>query len=105
MEIMDAKAHSAYVPKPIDTSDVVLSEDIIGLSELLAKNVHEVWAQGRIQEGWVYGPIKDDRKKETPCMVPYEELSISEKSYDVNTALETLKLIQKLGYRIMKCED
>ena len=91
-----------YIPKPIDTSDVILSEDLLKLSDLIAKNVHEVWAQARMNEGWVYGEKKDSVNKTTPCMVPYEELSDSEKAYDINTALETLKTITKLGFKIVK---
>lgn len=89
-----------YVPKPIDTSDVALSEDILELGELIAENTHDVWAVGRIAQGWKYGEKRDDEKKETPCMVPYKELPESEKNYDRNTAMEALKLIIKLGYTI-----
>ncbi|MBQ9945518.1 MAG: Ryanodine receptor Ryr [Clostridia bacterium] len=91
-----------YIPKPLDTSDVVLSEELMALKEEIAKNVHEVWSQGRIKDGWVYGEKRDDEKKMTPCLVPYEELSEEEKEYDRNTALETLKLITALGYEIKK---
>lgn len=91
-----------YIPKPLDTSDVVLSEELMALKEEIAKNVHEVWSQGRIKDGWVYGEKRDDEKKTTPCLVPYEELSEEEKEYDRNTALETLKLITALGYEIKK---
>lgn len=91
-----------YQPKPIDTGDVRLSGDILELTERIAENAHEVWAQGRIAEGWTYGEIKDSVLKTTPCLVPYSELPESEKDYDRNTALETLKLIQKLGYKITK---
>ena len=91
-----------YEPKPVDTSDVVLSEDLLALSELIAKNVHEVWATSRINEGWVYGENRDNEKKTTPCLVPYEELPEIEKDYDRNTAFETLKLISKLGFEIRK---
>lgn len=59
-----------YKPEPIDTSDVVLSEELTELKEQLAKNVHEVWAEGRINDGWVYGEVRDDAKKTTPCLVP-----------------------------------
>ncbi len=76
--------------------------ELLELSELIAKNVHEVWAQGRMAEGWTYGPVRDDARRETPCMVPYEELPESEKEYDRNTALETLRLIVSLGYDIVK---
>lgn len=91
-----------YIPKPIDTSDIVLSDDILELSELIAKNTHEVWSEGRMKEGWRYGEERNDREKLNPCLVPYEELSDGEKAYDRNTSLETLKLIVKLGYRITK---
>lgn len=91
-----------YNPKPIDTKGIILSQDIINLGELIAKNVHDNWAKGRIEQGWKYGPKRDDIKKETPTLVPYEELPESEKEFDRKTALETLKTIQKLGYKIKK---
>ena len=91
-----------YKPEPIDTADIVLEDDIMELAETLAKNTHEVWAAGRLAHGWKYGEKRDDSRKETPCLVPYEELSEEEKDYDRSTALETLKLIQKLGYKIIK---
>lgn len=91
-----------YEPKPIDTSDIKLSEELIQLTERLAKNTHDVWAQGRIEQGWKYGVKRDDERKETPCLLPYEELPESEKEYDRNTALETIKMIVKLGFRIEK---
>ena len=91
-----------YTPKPINTDDVELSEELLKLTEKLAENTHEVWAAGRISEGWSYGEERDDINKQTPCLVPYEELDESEKEYDRKTALETLKLIEKLGYKIIK---
>ena len=91
-----------YKPKPIDTSDVKLDANLLELKELIASNVHDVWAEGRIKEGWTYGEVKDPNKKTTPLLIPYDELPDSEKEYDRNTALETLKLIIKLGYKITK---
>ena len=91
-----------YQPKPIDTSHVRLPEELLELTELIARNVHENWAVGRIAEGYVYGETRDDKKKTTPCLVPYEQRSESEKEYDRVTAMETLKLITALGYRIEK---
>jgi hypothetical protein len=89
-----------YTPEPIDTSDVELTADIRQLTELLAMNTHNVWARERIAQGWRYGPQRDDVRKEHPGLVPYDELDESEKDHDRNTALETLKLIVQLGYRI-----
>lgn len=91
-----------YKPKPIDTSDVVLPKELLALTEKIAENVHDVWAVGRISEGWTYGPVKDVEKKITPLLVPYSDLPENEKEYDRNTALETLKMIIKIGYFIEK---
>ena len=71
------------------------------LVEVMAKNVHEVWSQSRLSEGWTYGARRDDEKKTHPCLVPYEELPEIEKDYDRNTAIGTLKLIQALGFDIV----
>lgn len=91
-----------YNPKPIDTKNVALPEELLELTEKIAENVHEIWALGRVSEGWTYGEKRDDAKKTTPCLVPYSELPEGEKDYDRNTALETLKLIVALGYKIEK---
>lgn len=91
-----------YKPNPIDTSDIKLSDEIMELSELLAKNTHEVWSTSRIKDGWTYGEKRDDTLKQHPCLIPYEDLDESEKEYDRNTSIETLKLIIKLGYEIKK---
>lgn len=91
-----------YIPKPVNTTSVKLPTDLLELTEKIAENVHEIWAAGRIKEGWVYGAERNDREKTTPCLVPYDQLTESEKEYDRNTAMETLKLIAALGYKIEK---
>lgn len=94
-----------YKPEPEDTKGIVLDSELIKLTEKISENVHNVWAKSRIDSGWKYGPVRDDAKKETPCLVPYEQLPESEKEYDRNTAFETIKLIIKLGYKIEKDDD
>ena len=91
-----------YNPKPADTSKIILPEELCVLTEKIAENVHENWAKSRIAEGWVYGEKRSDENKTTPCLVPYNELPETEKEYDRNTALETLKFILALGYKIEK---
>lgn len=84
----------------MDTSDVQLPEELNELVEKMAKNVHDVWAQSRISQGWTYGPERNDALKHHPCLVPYEELPEIERAYDRDTAIGTLKLICKLGFEI-----
>lgn len=91
-----------YIPNPADTQGVELPKELLPLVEEMAKNVHEVWAKNRMAEGWTYGPVRDDAKKETPCMLAYEDLPEGEKEYDRATSQETLKLILKLGFEIKK---
>jgi hypothetical protein len=89
-----------YIPQPVDMNKVELPADVMEITELLAKNTHEVWAQQRIAEGWTYGKERNDERKKTPCLVSYEELPESEKVYDRNTALETVRLLLYFGYKI-----
>lgn len=93
-----------YKPQPIDTSKVLLSEELLDLTEKLAENTHEVWSKGRIEEGWTYGEERNTERKTTPCLVPYSDLPESEKEYDRRTALEAIKLIVSLGYKIERGE-
>ncbi len=93
-----------YTPTPMDLSSVDLPESLIQLSERIAENVHEVWAKARMDEGWTYGEKRDDIHKKHPCLVPYDELPEEEKEYDRNTAMNTIKMVKKLGFRIEREE-
>lgn len=94
-----------YEPNPIDTSEVILTEEQLALIENIAENIHELWAVSQVAEGWVYSDKADIAGKTTPLLVPYDELPKSEKDYDINTAIETLKLIVKMGYKIVPTKD
>ena len=72
------------------------------MTEALAKNTHEVWAQERMAQGWRFGPERNDQRKEHPSLIPYEQLPEKEKVYDRNTAMETVRAVLALGYRIAK---
>jgi ryanodine receptor 2 len=90
------------LPKLEELGDVKLPSELEKFIEDLAKQQHEVWAQSRMEQGWTYGPERNDQLKHHPCLVPYEELPDVEKAYDRDTAVGTLKLIQKLGFTITK---
>ena len=94
-----------HIPQPVDTSDVKLPEELEQLVEQMSKNVHEVWSETRISQGWTYGEQRNDELKTHPCLVPYEDLPEEEKEYDRNTSVGTLKLIMKLGFNISKIPE
>jgi len=91
-----------YIPTPADISNIELPQELMDLAEDISKNVHDVWAQNRLNEGWTYGEKRDDKLRQTPCLVPYEDLPEEEKAYDRNTALSTLKYIISLGFQITR---
>ncbi len=100
--IMIDQTSNNYTPTPVDTTNIQLPEELMALAEAISKNVHEVWAQNRIREGWTYGPVRDDQKRQTPCLVPYDQLPEEEKAYDRDTAFGTLKFIVSQGFEIHK---
>jgi ryanodine receptor 2 len=91
-----------YDPTPIDTSKATLSDELLRLTERLAENAHDVWAMERLQDGWTFGPNRDDQHKKHPCLVAYGDLSEGEKRIDRNVVLMTLKAILALGFEIRK---
>lgn len=93
---------NTYTPNPINLDDVQLPPYLEDLKEAIAENVHEVWSAGRIREGWTYGPERDDKLKKHPDIIPYSELTDGEKQFDRETAMNTIKLVIKLGYEIIK---
>ncbi len=93
-----------FVPVPVDTSRVSLPPELDALTEVLARNAHDLWARLRLAQGWRWGPARDDARKEHPSLVPYEALPESERQADRDTAVGTLKAILALGYRIERPE-
>lgn len=100
--VVNTTDHFVYEPYPISLDDVSLDDDLTELQEAIAENAHEIWAKARTDQGWTYGPERNDQKKETPDMVPYCNLPESEKLYDREMAMQTLKLVKKLGFEIRK---
>ena len=91
-----------YVPRPVNLDDVELTDTLVALQEAIAENAHDVWASIRAQEGWTYGPCRDDAALKHPDLIPYTSLPDSEKEYDRRMALDTIRLVQKLGFDIIR---
>lgn len=94
------KVSENYSPAPLDLDDVTLPEGLEELTEAIAENTHEVWAKKRMDAGWTYGAARDDEAKKHPNLLPYSSLSEEEKDLDRATAMNAIKLIMKLGYKI-----
>lgn len=91
-----------YEPQPLNLDDIILTDDLLELQEAIAENAHEVWAAARKQEGWTYGTVRNDALKQHPDLLPYSALPNSEKEYDRIMAFNTIKLVQKLGWKLGK---
>ncbi len=99
---MPQESVPVYTPKPIDTTHIKLDADQLAALEPLSRNIHELWAQRRVHEGWRLGPVRDDQKRTHPCLIPYDGLSAAERAYDRVIAEETLKLLLQLGFTVSK---
>ena len=93
---------SNYEPHPLDLDDVSIEPELLEFREAIAENAHEVWAKTRKCQGWSYGPERDDAKKLHPDMIPYNLLPEDEKEYDRQMAINTIKLVKKLGWNFVK---
>lgn len=91
-----------YEPHPIDVDDIPLDDNLEELQEAIAENAHDVWAKARIKEGWTYGEERNDTEQKHPDLVPYTALPEGEKEYDRLMAYNTIKLVKKLGFDIVK---
>jgi hypothetical protein len=99
---MTADLNNSWEPNPVDTGSTRLSTELQALVEKIACNVHDVWARTRLEEGWTWGPGRNDKQKTHPCLIPYSDLPESEKEVDRKMAMEVLKLVTMFGYRIEK---
>lgn len=75
--------------KPWDQIDEDLQRSALeGADHVLAEKItspeksHEGWSETKIRQGWKYGPAKDPKKKEHPCLVPFDELPPEQKLKD-----------------------
>lgn len=89
----------------VDPSNVELDPGLAALHDVLAAHVHDAWVSLRLADGWVYGPVRDDELKRHPCLVSYDALPDSEKAYDREIALATLKAVVALGYAITRPDN
>lgn len=91
-----------YLPQSYTITTKDFSNELVALIDIIAINVHEIWAAGRISDGWKYGEKRNDALKEHPGLIPYDQLSETEKEYDRKTVMVTLSFLISNGYEIKK---
>jgi tetratricopeptide (TPR) repeat protein len=68
--------------------------------EQLAERVHEAWIENRRADGWRFAEQRDDRRRETPLLVPYRNLDETDRELDRVSVRASLQGLRELGYRI-----
>ena len=76
-----------YKPHPVNLSGITLDEDIVKLQDVFAENLHELWAKSH---------------NEDPNLLPFDLLTQQEKEHYRQMALESIKLLKKLGWQLTK---
>uniref|UniRef100_A0A8C4H2A4 Ryanodine receptor 3 n=1 Tax=Dicentrarchus labrax TaxID=13489 RepID=A0A8C4H2A4_DICLA len=93
-------SQASFIPTPVDTSQIVLPPHLDNVRDKLAENIHELWGMNKIELGWTYGKIRDDNKRQHPCLVDFAKLPETERNYNVQMSSETLKTLLALGCHV-----
>ncbi|KAM9837412.1 LOW QUALITY PROTEIN: ryanodine receptor 2 [Aulostomus maculatus] len=93
-------SQAAFTPTPVNTSQIILPPHLERIREKLAENIHELWVMNKIELGWTYGAVRDDNKRQHPCLVEFSKLPEQERSYNLQMSLETLKTLLALGCHV-----
>ncbi|KAL2083644.1 hypothetical protein ACEWY4_021417 [Coilia grayii] len=94
-----------FTPAPVDTSQVAFPPQLELIQEKLAENMHELWLISMIDQGWIYGPVKEENKKHHPDLVEFSKLPDQEKNLNLQTAQETLRTLLAFGVFIGLLDD
>ncbi|XP_052001465.1 LOW QUALITY PROTEIN: ryanodine receptor 3 [Xyrauchen texanus] len=95
-------SQASFIPKPVDTSQIVMPPHLEKVRDRLAENIHELWGVNKIELGWSYGKIREDNKRQHPCLVDFSKLPETEKNYNLQMSTETLKTVLALGCHVVQ---
>ncbi|KAM8737290.1 ryanodine receptor 3 isoform 2-T2 [Acanthopagrus schlegelii] len=95
-------SQASFIPTPVETGQIVMPLHLEKVRDKLAENIHELWGMNKIELGWSYGKIRDDNKRQHPCLVDFSKLPETEKNYNLQMSTETLKTLLALGCRVVQ---
>lgn len=106
----NTKGEKYYAPHPSRLFESIeIDADIEEIGEGIAEYTHDVWAERRFKQGYVYGPENNSDKKKGPLtnkdLVPYSELPESEKILDRESYQGAIKMLIHSGYHIEKISE
>uniref|UniRef100_A0A671MJD1 Ryanodine receptor 3-like n=1 Tax=Sinocyclocheilus anshuiensis TaxID=1608454 RepID=A0A671MJD1_9TELE len=93
-------SQASFIPVPVNTSQIVLPPHLENVRDKLAENIHELWGMNKIELGWMHGKVRDDNKRQHPCLVDFSKLPETEKNYNLQMSTETLKTLLALGCHV-----
>ncbi|XP_069548702.1 ryanodine receptor 2 [Brachyistius frenatus] len=94
-----------FIPTPIDIRKVVLPPQLEDIREKMAENIHELWVKEKIDLGWTHGPVRDEGKRQDPCLVEFSKLPEHERNQNLQMAQDTLRTLLALGFHIGLTDD
>ena len=72
------------------------------LLEKLAEAAHNVWMEGKLRDGWKLGTAIDKEKKTHTCLVPYDQLSETDRESDRDMVRGIPRIVELAGDRLVK---
>jgi len=84
--------------------DTIVKEIDVETLEKLAEAAHKVWMEGKLRDGWKYGPVTDKTSKTHNCLVPYNELTEADKESDRDMVRGIPRILAAAGYGMVESE-
>ena len=102
-EYMDSIGHAYVQIEPTDEmKESILSGALFYIKGFregrkpTPQEMHDEWRRYKARDGWTYGGLKDVKKKEHPCMLPYQDLPKEERQKDEVFAMAVENSIRHL---------
>lgn len=100
--LFNAKTASKYAEKVVRKPLAVeLEPSLMIIAEQQARASHEGWMEGKIAQGYTYGPVTNDDPEKgpltNPLLVPYDELDDATKQSNIANAVAVIRILRDKG--------